>query len=148
MGDKGWKQFERRCARDMGVERIPVTGERHGADARTELFAFQFKKRAMIPVWLFSWLDPIVRIARLSERIGVLVLKRPKMLDADALVIMRWGDFASLHGKGGTYGEEAISAGVGKELSFTREAFEEIGAALRKEPASTTVAAHSRRPRA
>lgn len=28
----GWKQFERRCSRDFGAERIPVTEEHDGTD--------------------------------------------------------------------------------------------------------------------
>ena len=32
MTDKAWKAFERRLAHDVGTERIPVTGERDGAD--------------------------------------------------------------------------------------------------------------------
>jgi hypothetical protein len=32
MADKAWKAFERRLCRDVGTERIPVTGGRHGAD--------------------------------------------------------------------------------------------------------------------
>lgn len=96
MTDRGWKQAERRLARDMGVERIPVTGERHGADARTELFAFQFKVRKVIPAWLFEWLSGIR--ANAGGRIGILVLKRPRMRDEDAVVVLSWGDWVDLHG--------------------------------------------------
>ncbi len=32
MSDKTWKAFECRLAHDVGTERIPVTGERDGAD--------------------------------------------------------------------------------------------------------------------
>ena len=32
MADKAWKAFERRIAERVGGKRIPVTGERDGAD--------------------------------------------------------------------------------------------------------------------
>ena len=96
MADRGWKQFERRMARDVGTERIPVTGERHGADARTSLFAFQFKLRKTIPSWLFEWL---AGICAPTGRVGVLVLKQPRMRDEDAIVVLRWRDWVDLHGR-------------------------------------------------
>lgn len=97
--DKGWKAFERRASRDMGVERQPVTGERHGADnAPHPLFAFQFKLRKVVPSWLFAWLGGIVDTATRDGKVGVLVLKRPRMDDADAVVCVRWRDWVDLHG--------------------------------------------------
>lgn len=95
----GWKGFERRICRDMGTERIPVTGERLGADGRTEMFCIQAKLRARIPDWLFQWLGGIVQTAASSNRVGVLVLKQPRMKDTDALVVLRWKDWVDLHGK-------------------------------------------------
>jgi hypothetical protein len=83
----------------MGVERQAVTGERDGADNKPHpLFAFQFKLRRTVPAWLFSWLGGIVGVAKRDGKIGVLVLKRPGQFDTDALVIVRWGDWVSLHG--------------------------------------------------
>ena len=98
MADKGWKQFERRCAQDMGTTRIPVTGERDGADCTTEMFCFQFKLRSSLPDWLWRWLRGIVERARPTNRIGVLVLKHPHQRDTDALVVLRWRDWVDLHG--------------------------------------------------
>ena len=98
MGDKTWKKFERRASRDMGVERIPVTGERHGADASTSMFCFQFKLRAMLPSWMWVWLAGIVTTATGDGKIGVLVLKTPSMEDGDSLVVLRWRDWVDLHG--------------------------------------------------
>jgi hypothetical protein len=99
MSDKGWKQFERRCCRDMGVERQPVTGERDGADnAPHPMFCFQFKNRRMLPTWLFAWLSGITGAAARQDKIGVLVLKVPRMRDADALVVLKWSDWVQLHG--------------------------------------------------
>jgi hypothetical protein len=96
MSDRGWKKFERRCCRALGTERIPVTGERHGADGQTDRFALQFKLRRSLPSWLFAWLGGIVATAERTGRIGVLVLKQPRMRDDDALVVVRWGDWVAL----------------------------------------------------
>jgi hypothetical protein len=93
-----WKAVERRMCRDMGTERIPVTGERDGADGMTDLFAFQFKVRRVLPVWLWQWMGGICDTATRKGRVGVLVLKRPRQPDAEALVILRWGDWVDLHG--------------------------------------------------
>lgn len=98
MSDRGWKQFERRMARDMGSERIPVTGERDGADCQTPLFCFQFKKRRSLPDWLWDWLRGIVASADRSGKVGVLVLKKTRQRDAEALVVLRWKDWVELHG--------------------------------------------------
>ena len=99
MADRGWKQFERRCARDVGTERIAVTGERHGADASNEMFAFQFKLRRVLPAYLWEWLSGIRGSAQRTGKVGVLVVKKPRQKDVDALVILSWGDWIALHGR-------------------------------------------------
>ena len=98
MADKTWKAYERRMARDVGTERIPVTGERHGADCQNAMFAFQFKLRRSFPDWLWTWLAGIVGSAEASGRVGVLVLKKPRQEDAESLVVLRWKDWVDLHG--------------------------------------------------
>jgi hypothetical protein len=98
MSDKGWKQFERRMSKDMGTTRIPVTGERHGADADNGMFCFQFKLRRCIPAFLFAWLGGIVATAARRDKVGVLVVKTPRMRDEESLVIVRWKDWCDLHG--------------------------------------------------
>jgi len=98
MADRSWKAFERRMCRDVGTTRIPVTGERHGSDGTTTMFCFQFKLRKRLPGCLWDWLGGIVASAERSERVGVLVVKRPRQLDEEALVILRWKDWVDLHG--------------------------------------------------
>lgn len=98
MSDKSWKAYERRMARDAGCERIPVTGERHGADASNAMFCFQFKLRKALPRFLFDWLAGICATATKDEKIGILVLKRPRARDEESLVVMRWSDWVDLHG--------------------------------------------------
>ena len=96
--DKAWKKFERRLSIQMGTRRIPVTGERLGADARTSMFSFQFKRRRIIPTYLGAWLAGICKTAARDGTIGVLVVNRPGANDKDALVILRWRDWLDLHG--------------------------------------------------
>ena|SRR5215471_4144704 len=95
----GWKAYERRVAAALGGMRVPVTGiDRHGADVVTPLFDVQVKLRASLPQWLFAWLGGICNNAKRAEKIGLLVLKTPRMRDGDAIVVCRMRDFVDLHG--------------------------------------------------
>jgi hypothetical protein len=98
MSRSGWKAAERAIAKDCGGRRIPVTGERHGADVSHPLFDYQLKVRRALPVWLFAWLHGIVGTAKRSDRVGVLVLNRPRQPRRHAVVILRWEDWVALHG--------------------------------------------------
>jgi hypothetical protein len=101
VSDRGWKKAERMMARDVGEERIPVTGERHGADfGQRSPFWYQLKVRRMAPAWLFMWLDGICGTAQRASHdvTGVLVLNRPRRPRRDAVVVVRWADWVALHG--------------------------------------------------
>jgi hypothetical protein len=99
MADKGWKATERRMARDVGSQRIPVTGERHGADFKCGIAHYQLKVRKAIPGWLWDWLTGIQTSAKRDGKAGVLVLKKPRQQDAEAVVVLSWSDWVSLHGE-------------------------------------------------
>jgi hypothetical protein len=98
MPTSSWKASERRMARDVGTERIPVTGERNGSDFTDTLACYQLKVRRMLPAWLWAWLGGIQGTAAKQGRIGVLVLRVPRMRDEDALVVLSWRDWVALHG--------------------------------------------------
>lgn len=100
MADTRWKAFERRVAVLLGTRRIPVTGERDGADFETPMFCFQAKKRKTFPGYVAEWLDLIRRKAgtRAPAKIGVVVLQRPGGADLDALVVVSLRDWIDLHG--------------------------------------------------
>ena len=98
MPDKGWKQFERRCAKAVGTTRIPVTGERDGADAMDGMFAYQFKLGRRFPAYLDEWLRGIVASGGRHGRVGVVVWKPKGVRDENAVVVMRFKDFRDLHG--------------------------------------------------
>lgn len=94
-----WKAEERRIADDLGGRRIPVTGiDRDGADVVTPLFLVQSKLRRTLPDWLWAWLNPIASEAATQGRVGILVLRKPRMRNGDSLVVMKYADFVSLHG--------------------------------------------------
>lgn len=95
-----WKAYELRVAKDLGGRRIPVTGiDRDGADVVSQMFDVQVKLRKSLPSWLWGWLGGICQTAKGSGRVGILVLRKPRQDDTEALVVMRYGDFIDLHGK-------------------------------------------------
>ncbi len=98
MADKTWKAIERRFARAVGTQRIPVTGERHGSDFTDAIACYQIKARRSLPSWLWGWMVGIQATAARHDKAGVLVLKRPGDLDEEALVILSWKDWVDLHG--------------------------------------------------
>jgi hypothetical protein len=98
VADKRWKAVERRMAKDVGTQRIPVTGERDGSDFTDAIGCYQLKSRKAIPGWLGQWLSGIQGTARRQRKAGVLVLHKPGQDRADALVVLSWQDWCSLHG--------------------------------------------------
>ena len=93
--------FERRLAKRMGGRRIPVTGERDGADIVAGPFVYQAKLRQRMQSYLRDWLRGIVGAAEraplLGQRTGVVVWKAPNARDDDAVVVLRLKDWAVLH---------------------------------------------------
>lgn len=100
MSDRAWKAYERRLARDMGRQRIPVTGERCGADFEDGMFVYQAKLGRKMPSYLRAWLVGIraAGAVRRPEKVGVVVWKPKHAEDADAVVMLAWGDWVALHG--------------------------------------------------
>ena len=98
MRSRSWKAAETRFARDVGSERKPCDGSRDGADFSDALACYQLKVRNVIPGWLWTWLSGIQATAAKSNRCGILVLKHPRQQDNDALVILSWREWVSLHG--------------------------------------------------
>lgn len=103
MSDTSWKAFERRVAVALGTRRIPVTGERAGADLEDGMFCYQAKLGRRLPSYLREWLSGIVAagLKRSPAKVGVVVWKPMYADDADALVIVRFRDWVALHGGNG-----------------------------------------------
>ena len=98
MTEKSWKKFERRIAKRVGGKRIPVTGERDGADVVAGPFCYQAKLRRGMPSYLREWLRGIVAAGERSGTTGVVVWKTPGARDDDAVVVLRLADWQDWHG--------------------------------------------------
>lgn len=99
MADKRWKRIERDMAKDVQTQRIPVTGERHGADFEDALACYQLKSRKAIPGWLWEWHQGICGTAKGKDKAGVVVLHRPGQRRAEALVVLSWRDWTDIVGE-------------------------------------------------
>lgn len=98
---KAWKRFEAWLAKCVGTRRIPVTGERDGADFETGMFVYSAKHRAsQYPLTVARWLERVVirALSRSPEKVGVLVIGKPRAPYDDAIVVLRWKDWRELHG--------------------------------------------------
>lgn len=98
MRARSWKGAETRFARDVGVERKPCDGSRAGADFEDAIAVYQLKVRKSIPGWLWGWLSGIMGTGFEKGKVGVLVLKKPRQQDTDAIVVLSWRAWVSLHG--------------------------------------------------
>ena len=108
MADRGWKKAERRFAADVWTARKPCDGSRDGADFEDGLCCYQLKVRRAIPGWLWGWLSGIQGHAKGKGKAGVLVLKKPRQEDADAVVVLSWQAWVELHGKPSTVVEQVL----------------------------------------
>ncbi len=99
MSDKTWKARERRTAQALGGRRIPVTGERDGADIETPLLCVQQKHGRRRPAFLQGWLSGICATAARKGKIGLVVWSAQHEAHGEAVVILRLDDFQQLHGR-------------------------------------------------
>ena len=88
-GARGSRASDWRCV----IRRTSADKGRHQARGGTG--------RAL-PAWLWRWLGGIVATAQPKGKIGLLVLRTPRMPDADALVVLRMADWVALTGPDGT----------------------------------------------
>jgi len=101
MSDKRWKAGERKHAKDMGTERIPVTGrqrDKGGADYETPMFAFGDKDGYRRPGYLEQWIADLEGYARPRDKIPIVVWHEPGQRRDNDLVFLRWKDWVDLHG--------------------------------------------------
>lgn len=92
-----WKRVERWFARDLGGQRVPITG-RQGAERMSKDIEVPYplwvdvKSRLSCPKSLWSWLENVVDNAP-PAKIPLLILHRPHMRYGEAVVVMRYRDF-------------------------------------------------------
>ena len=89
MADRSWKAFERRVAKRVGGRRIPVTGERDGADVDAWQFVYQAKLRRGLPSYLRDWLPGIAAAGERKNATGIVVWKAPREKDDYKIVVLR-----------------------------------------------------------
>ena len=96
MADRSWKAFERRVAKRVGGRRIPVTGERDGADVIAGAFVYQAKLRRGLPSYLRNWLRGITAAGERAGKVGIVAWKAPREKDADTIVVLRLKDWEEI----------------------------------------------------
>ena len=101
MADKGFKQYERRIARDFGVERTPLSGSasRHTSSdtLHTRLFIDTKVRREVRTLWrLFRAIEGLA--VREAKR-PVLIVKVPRADDQDSIVACRLRDVRMIAGE-------------------------------------------------
>jgi len=97
-----WKAWENYVGKTLGGRRIPVTGiDRADRDVEAGMFDYQLKLRKSLPAWAFEWMAGICGTANERGKVGVLILRTPRMKNADALVVVRFSDWVLLHGSPG-----------------------------------------------
>ena len=73
----------------MVGRRIPVTGERDGADVDAGPFVYQAKLRRGLPSYLRDWLRGITAAGERKNAIGIVVWKAPREKDDYKIVVLR-----------------------------------------------------------
>lgn len=109
MPDKGFKQYERRIARDFGVERTPLSGSasRHTASdtLHAKLFIDVKVRREIRTLWrLFKAIEGL---AMRERKRPVLIVKVPRADDLDSIVACRLRDVQMIAGELAKVGSHA-----------------------------------------
>lgn len=95
----GWKRFERKLARDVGTERLPVTGRPGDCDFDDGVFRYQAKfRRRGLPKEVWDWLDGVRGAAKSTHKTGILVVHRSGRPHTEAAVVLSWADWCDWHG--------------------------------------------------
>lgn len=98
MADKLWKQAERRVAKLLGGQRVPVTGRQRGSspDISHPTLSLEVKHRENFPAWLLDALDQASESIVSDSQIPLAVLHQKGMKYEDCLAVMRLSDLAKL----------------------------------------------------
>jgi len=89
-----WKEHERRTARRLGGERVPVADKRSATDVLHEHLSIECKHRKTLPVWLHKAVGQAVNAH--SDKIGIAVLHELNMNSDNDFVVVRLLDFEKL----------------------------------------------------
>ena len=99
---KDWKQAERRIAKLLGGQRVPVTGRQRGdtPDIEHAALSIEVKSRKSLPAWLLKALNQAQAASKEGKKMPVVVLHQDHAPYAHCLVVLKLKDFAD-HLKGG-----------------------------------------------
>lgn len=91
--DKLWKAFERRAAKFVGGERVPITGRQRGSapDIEHSWLSIECKYRKSVPEWIKDAMRQAVASAR-PRQMPVVILGEKGADIKDALFIFRAED--------------------------------------------------------
>lgn len=95
--DKLWKAAERKIAKLLGGERIPVSGRQRGfsADIAHDEFSIEVKHRQSLPDWILEATEQAEASQR-GEQIPLVVLHKKGVKYEDSLAILRVRDIIKL----------------------------------------------------
>lgn len=93
---KDWKACERRIAKLLGGQRIPVTGRQRGdtPDIEHPALSIEVKSRKSLPAWLLDALNQAQAASKDGKKMPVVVLHQDHAPYAHSLVVLRLKDFA------------------------------------------------------
>jgi hypothetical protein len=99
---KDWKACERRIAKLLGGQRIPVTGRQRGdtPDIEHAALSIEVKSRKSLPGWLLKALSQAQAASKDGKKMPVVVLHQDHAPYAHSLVVLKLKDFAD-HLNGG-----------------------------------------------
>ena len=93
MADKAWKACERRIAKFIGGERVPITGRQRGdaPDIAHNWLSVEVKYRKKIPEWIKDAMRQAVASKRMRQMPCVILCEKGQKTE-DNLIIFRLGD--------------------------------------------------------
>ena len=97
MPDRAWKRTERKIARRLGGERLPVNGRGNQPDVESPWLAVEVKHRRRLPVWLTAAVAQAVAGAA-EGHLPVVVLHEAGRRHAEDIVCLRLADFEQWFG--------------------------------------------------
>ncbi len=92
-----WKFAERRIARQLGGQRIPVSGRAGQPDIRHPWLSIEVKHRRRLPRWLLTALAQAEQAATPGQ-LPVAILHQHGQRYSEALVVLRLQDFREWFG--------------------------------------------------
>ena len=94
MTDKAWKQCERRVAKYIGGERVPITGRQRGdaPDIKHNWLVPEVKYRKKLPEWIHDAMRQAVAAVRRPSQVPCVILCEKGKDTADSYIIFKLKD--------------------------------------------------------